>query len=103
MATKIITTSGGGMLVTEDEALAQTGTFLATQAREAAPHYEHSTVGYNYRLSNLLAAVGRGNCKCLMNALLHGALSSSDTSMRSVRCRGSSLCLSHRRIAQLVG
>jgi dTDP-4-amino-4,6-dideoxygalactose transaminase len=56
---KIITTSGGGMLVTEDGALADRARHLATQAREAAPHYEHAEVGFNYRLSNLLAALGR--------------------------------------------
>ena len=57
---KIITTSGGGMLVTERADWAQRARFLATQARDPAPHYQHSTIGYNYRLSNLLAAVGRG-------------------------------------------
>jgi len=62
---KIITTSGGGMLVTEDEALSMQARKLATQAREPAPHYEHTTVGYNYRLSNLLAAVGRGQLSVL--------------------------------------
>lgn len=56
---KIITTSGGGMLVTDNEQWAQKARFLATQARDPAVHYEHSHVGYNYRLSNLLAAVGR--------------------------------------------
>lgn len=56
---KIITTSGGGMLVTNDAALANRARFLATQARDPAPHYEHSQIGYNYRLSNLLAGVGR--------------------------------------------
>ena len=56
---KIITTSGGGMLVTDDRKLAQLARKLASQAREPAPHYEHKLVGYNYRLSNLLAAVGR--------------------------------------------
>lgn len=56
---KIITTSGGGALVTDDEALASHVRFLATQARENAAHYEHKEVGYNYRLSNLLAALGR--------------------------------------------
>jgi dTDP-4-amino-4,6-dideoxygalactose transaminase len=56
---KIITTSGGGALLTHDEASAERARFLATQARDPRPHYEHSTVGYNYRLSNLLAAVGR--------------------------------------------
>jgi dTDP-4-amino-4,6-dideoxygalactose transaminase len=56
---KIITTSGGGMLVTESPQLAERARHLATQAREPFPHYEHMTVGYNYRLSNLLAALGR--------------------------------------------
>jgi pyridoxal phosphate-dependent aminotransferase EpsN len=62
---KIITTSGGGMLVTENEAWANVARHLATQARDPAPHYEHSSVGYNYRLSNLLAAVGRGQLEVL--------------------------------------
>jgi len=62
---KIITTSGGGMLVTEDEQLAERARFLATQARDPAPHYQHSTVGYNYRMSNILAGVGRGQLKVL--------------------------------------
>jgi dTDP-4-amino-4,6-dideoxygalactose transaminase len=57
---KIVTTSGGGMLVSNDQALMDRARFLATQARDDKPYYEHSTVGYNYRLSNLLAAVGRG-------------------------------------------
>jgi dTDP-4-amino-4,6-dideoxygalactose transaminase len=57
---KILTTSGGGMLVTGDAALAARVRHLATQAREPVAHYEHRDVGYNYRLSNLLAAVGRG-------------------------------------------
>lgn len=57
---KIITTSGGGALVSTREDHIARARFLATQARDPAPHYEHSTVGYNYRLSNLLAAVGRG-------------------------------------------
>ena len=57
---KIITTSGGGMLVSNDgEAIAR-ARFLASQARDPAPHYQHSVIGYNYRLSNLLAALGRG-------------------------------------------
>lgn len=62
---KIITTSGGGMLVTSSAEVAQRARFLATQARDPAPHYEHSVVGYNYRLSNLLAAVGRGQLRVL--------------------------------------
>ena len=56
---KIITTSGGGALVTDREDWAQQARWLATQARDPAPHYQHSTVGYNYRLSNLLASLGR--------------------------------------------
>ncbi|MBO0602536.1 aminotransferase class I/II-fold pyridoxal phosphate-dependent enzyme [Sporosarcina sp. E16_3] len=62
---KIITTSGGGMLVSNDvDALAQSR-FLATQARDTAPHYQHSVVGYNYRMSNILAGVGRGQLEVL--------------------------------------
>ncbi|HJQ77238.1 MAG TPA: aminotransferase class I/II-fold pyridoxal phosphate-dependent enzyme [Acidimicrobiia bacterium] len=56
---KIITTSGGGALVTDDGDWAARARFLATQARDEAPHYQHSEIGYNYRLSNLLAALGR--------------------------------------------
>ena len=56
---KIITTSGGGALVTDRDDWADRARFLATQARDPAPHYEHSQLGYNYRLSNLLAALGR--------------------------------------------
>jgi pyridoxal phosphate-dependent aminotransferase EpsN len=56
---KIITTSGGGALVTDDEEHAEQARFLATQARDPAPHYQHSQIGYNYRMSNLLAALGR--------------------------------------------
>ena len=57
---KIITCGGGGALVAYDEALVARVRHLATQARDPAPHYQHSDIGYNYRLSNLLAAVGRG-------------------------------------------
>jgi pyridoxal phosphate-dependent aminotransferase EpsN len=56
---KIITTSGGGMLLSDDEAMIAKARFWATQARDPAPHYQHSEIGYNYRMSNLLAAVGR--------------------------------------------
>ena len=57
---KILTTSGGGALVTYDRALAERAHYLATQAKDAASHYQHSEVGYNYRLSNILAGIGRG-------------------------------------------
>ena len=56
---KVMTTSGGGMLVTDDAALAQHVRKLSTQAREPVSHYEHTEIGYNYRLSNILAALGR--------------------------------------------
>lgn len=62
---KIITTSGGGMLVSPDAALVDRARKLATQAREPAPHYEHAEVGYNYRMSNILAGVGRGQLRVL--------------------------------------
>ena len=62
---KIITTSGGGMLVTEDAELASKARKLATQSREDAAHYEHAEVGYNYRLSNVLAGIGRGQLQVL--------------------------------------
>ena len=62
---KIITTSGGGMLVSDDRRLIERARYLATQARDPAPHYQHSTVGFNYRLSNVLAAIGRGQLRVL--------------------------------------
>jgi len=62
---KIITTSGGGMLVSDDEQTVEKARFLATQAREPEIHYEHKELGYNYRMSNLLAAVGRGQLQVL--------------------------------------
>lgn len=62
---KIITTSGGGMLVARDGRHAERARFLATQARDPAPHYEHSVAGFNYRLSNLCAGVGRGQLATL--------------------------------------
>jgi dTDP-4-amino-4,6-dideoxygalactose transaminase len=62
---KIITTSGGGMLVTASAEMAERARYLSTQAREPFPHYEHITLGYNYRLSNLLAALGRAQLHSL--------------------------------------
>jgi dTDP-4-amino-4,6-dideoxygalactose transaminase len=62
---KIITTSGGGALVSRNEALKNKAVFLATQARDDAPHYQHSHVGYNYRMSNVLAGIGRGQMEVL--------------------------------------
>lgn len=68
---KIITTSGGGMLVSEDEEITRKATFLATQARDAARHYQHSQIGYNYRMSNITAGIGRGQ---LLHLAEHKAL-----------------------------
>ena len=62
---KIITTSGGGALVTKKEEIKRKAVFLATQARDDAPHYQHSHVGYNYRMSNVLAGIGRGQMQVL--------------------------------------
>lgn len=62
---KIITTSGGGMLVSEDEEKIKKVRFWATQSREAERHYEHKEVGYNYRMSNIVAGIGRGQLKVL--------------------------------------
>jgi dTDP-4-amino-4,6-dideoxygalactose transaminase len=62
---KIITTSGGGALISDDEALINRARFLATQARDPAPHYQHSEIGYNYRMSNVVAGVGRGQMEVL--------------------------------------
>lgn len=62
---KIITTSGGGMLTSHDPKLIEKARFWATQARDPAPHYEHTEVGFNYRMSNVLAAIGRGQLRVL--------------------------------------
>ncbi len=62
---KIITTSGGGALLSDHEAWIQKSRFLSTQARDPAPHYEHSEIGYNYRLSNICAGIGRGQLNVL--------------------------------------
>lgn len=62
---KIITTSGGGALVSKNKEWIDKARFLATQARDAAPHYEHTQIGYNYRLSNICAGIGRGQLQVL--------------------------------------
>lgn len=62
---KIITTSGGGILVSDDADLVEYARFLSTQGRDPARHYQHSQVGYNYRMSNILAGIGRGQLKVL--------------------------------------
>lgn len=62
---KIITTSGGGALLSEDAEMIEKARFLSTQARDAAPHYQHSHIGYNYRMSNVLAGIGRGQLEVL--------------------------------------
>ena len=62
---KIITTSGGGALVSKNLEYKKKAVFLATQARDNAPHYQHSQIGYNYRMSNVLAGIGRGQMEVL--------------------------------------
>jgi dTDP-4-amino-4,6-dideoxygalactose transaminase len=64
---KIITTSGGGALVTKQRDIKDKAVFLATQARDEAPHYQHSHIGYNYRMSNVLAGIGRGQMEVVQD------------------------------------
>lgn len=64
---KIITTSGGGMLASDDPAFIDNARSLSQQARDPAPHYEHSRIGYNYRMSNIIAAIGRGQLRVLQD------------------------------------
>jgi dTDP-4-amino-4,6-dideoxygalactose transaminase len=66
---KIITTSGGGALLSDNDELISRSRFLATQARDQAPHYQHSTIGYNYRMSNIVAAIGRGQMEVLQERI----------------------------------
>ena len=66
---KIVTTSGGGMLVSRDKRLVERARFFATQARDRAPHYEHSRIGYNYRMSGICAAIGRGQLTVLQKRI----------------------------------
>ena len=67
---KIITTSGGGALVSNNLEYIERAKFLATQARDKAPHYQHSVVGYNYRMSNIVAGIGRGQLEVIENRIL---------------------------------
>jgi dTDP-4-amino-4,6-dideoxygalactose transaminase len=62
---KIITTSGGGALISDDREMIEKARFLSTQARDKAPHYQHSQIGYNYRMSNILAGIGRGQMEMI--------------------------------------
>lgn len=62
---KIITTSGGGALISDDDKLIEKSRFLASQSRDCAPHYQHSEIGYNYRMSNIVAGIGRGQMEVL--------------------------------------
>lgn len=67
---KIITTSGGGALVSKNKTYVEKAIFLATQARDQAPHYQHSHIGYNYRMSNICAGIGRGQMEVLEQRVL---------------------------------
>lgn len=67
---KIITTSGGGALITSSEKQKEKIIFFATQARDSAPHYEHSQIGYNYRMSNILAGIGLGQMEVLQDRVM---------------------------------
>ena len=102
---KIITTSGGGMLVSDDEDLIKRARFLSTQARDPAPHYEHSVIGYNYRMSNILAGVGSaGSCRCWASGLRPGARVFEAYARRpAAMLRGSSGCRSRNGAFQRAG
>ena len=89
---KIITTSGGGMLVGDDPALIERARQLSTQARDPAPHYQHSVTGFNYRMSNLLAAVGRGQLQQLEARVEARPRSSGATATRWPKRRVSGSC-----------
>jgi len=67
---KIITTSGGGALISNNAEMIEKARYLATQARDAAPHYQHSEIGYNYRMSNVLAGIGRGQLEVLSDRVV---------------------------------
>jgi dTDP-4-amino-4,6-dideoxygalactose transaminase len=67
---KIITTSGGGALLSNDGEMIEKARFLSTQARDSAPHYQHSQIGYNYRMSNVLAGIGRGQLEVLNDRVI---------------------------------
>lgn len=67
---KIITTSGGGAMISNDQAIVEKARFLATQARDNAPHYQHSHIGYNYRMSNVCAGIGRGQMQVLSDRVM---------------------------------
>jgi len=100
---KIITTSGGGMLVSDDADFIAHARKLATQARDPAPHYEHSEIGYNYRMSNILAAIGQGSCRCWRNASAASGRSSSTTARHLVICRELSSCPKPRGAGTIAG
>ncbi len=89
---KIITTSGGGMLVSADKALIDHARKLATQARDPAPHYQHSEIGYNYRLSNVLAAIGRGQLRVLAERVRRKREIFEPTAGSWATCLASALC-----------
>ena len=100
---KMITTSGGGAFLTDRQDWADKAHFLATQARDPAPHYEHSELGYNYRLSNLLAAVGRAQLADLSDASISVAATMPPTETHSKASMGSRSCPKRRIAAPLSG
>jgi len=91
---KIMTTSGGGMLLTDDPMIAERARYLATQARQPVAHYEHTEIGYNYRLSNLLAAFGRAQLARLPEMLVR---------RRAIRERYRQLFRTHEGVRVLGG
>lgn len=84
----IITTSGDGSLVFDRKEWSENARFLATQARDLAPHYQHSVVGCNYRLNNLLAGLGRGSFASSTSRSLRGGPTTPPTASGRGICRG---------------
>jgi dTDP-4-amino-4,6-dideoxygalactose transaminase len=100
---KIITTSGGGMLVSDDVGFVERARHLSTQARDPAPHYEHSEIGFNYRMSNLLAALGRGQLRSLDAKVARRREINAGTERRSPPRPASASCRTHRAVSRPTG
>ena len=100
---KIITSGGGGMLVSQRLDWLARARFLASQARDPAPHYEHSEIGFNYRMSNLLAAVGLGQLRNLDRRLVQRRETTSTTGVSLRHCPVSRSCPKPRTAAVTAG
>ena len=98
---KIITTSGGGMLVGDDAELIERARFLATQSREPAAHYQHTETGFNYRMSNILAGIGRGQPLVVLDLLTYEALHLGGLQPNLLAQRGARIVVARRLVKDL--